>query len=279
MNCYFFITDINCLDYAKIAINSLLKTNPKCEILLFAKDCFPEIPGVTVIPVYSIEHLNYKIKNIAVDALDLLGHRLKILDELKEKYNKIIMLDTDIIVLESLEELFNLSENYIYGRDELDLHTKFRNSINNSLWYKPKYYLNSGVMILPSKVLKTVNLFETFKKELSLRSEKYVCPEQDLLNYVFRDKTFNLGNRINQFVTNKEFKNPKVIHYAGIAKPLRVNPILMFMSKYFYNVFDEHLELNKQFISREFYLNNKNALKAKDNLKYDRYIRRNTRNW
>lgn len=266
MNCYFFITDINCLDYATIAISSLLKTNPKSEILLYAKDCNPDIPGISVIPIESLEHLDYRIENIAVDALDLLGHRLKILDELKEKYDKIIMLDTDIIVLESLEDLFSLSENYIYGRDELDLQTAFRKLINSELWYKPKFYLNSGVLVLPSKVLRTVNLFEKFKKELALRSEKYVCPEQDLLNYVFRDKTFNLGDRINQFVTNKEFKNPKVIHYAGVAKPLRVNPILMFMSKYFYNVFDEHLELNRQFISKEFYLNNKNALKAKDNL-------------
>jgi lipopolysaccharide biosynthesis glycosyltransferase len=257
---------MNCLDYATIAISSLLKTNPKGEILLFAKDCNPVFPNVKTIPIKDIEHLNYNIQNIAVNALDLLGHRLKILDELKEKYDKIIMLDTDIIVLESLEDLFSLSENYIYGRDELDLHTAFRKSINSELWYKPRYYLNSGVLVLPSKVLRTVNLFEKFKKELALRSEKYVCPEQDLLNYVFRDKTFNLGDRINQFVTNREFKNPKVIHYAGVAKPLRVNPILMFMSKYFYNVFDEHLERNKQFISKEFYLNNKNALRAKDNL-------------
>lgn len=263
MNCYFFITDINCLDYATIAINSLLKTNPKSEIFLYAKDCNPDIPGISVIPIESLEHLDYKIENIAVNALDLLGYRLKILDELKEKYNKIIMLDTDIIVLESLEELFNLSENYVYGRDELDLHTKFRNSINNSLWYKPKYYLNSGVMILPSKVLKTVNLFETFKKELSLRSEKYVCPEQDLLNFVFKDKTFSLGETINQFVTNKEFKKPRVIHYAGIAKPLRMNPMLMPFSKWFYDVFEEHLEQNKQFVSKDFYQSNKEALQAR----------------
>lgn len=263
MNCYFFITDINCLDYTKIAINSLLKTNPKSEILLYAKDCNPDIPGISVIPIENLEHLDYRIENIAVNALDLLGYRLKILDELKEKYNKIIMLDTDIIVLESLEELFNLSENYIYGRDELDLQTKFRNLINNSLWYKPKYYLNSGVMILPSKVLKTVNLFETFKKELSLRSEKYVCPEQDLLNFVFKDKTFNLGETINQFVTNKEFKKPRVIHYAGIAKPLRMNPKLMPFSKWFYDVFAEHLEQNKQFVSRNFYQSNKEALQAR----------------
>lgn len=263
MNCYFFITDINCLDYATIAISSLLKTNPKSEIVLYAKDCNPEIPGITVIPIENIEHLDYRIENIAVDALDLLGHRLKVLDSLKEKYNKIIMLDTDIIVLESLEELFNLSENYIYGRDETDLHSNFRKSINNSLWYKPKYYLNSGVMILPSKVLKTVNLFETFKKELSLRSEKYVCPEQDLLNFIFKDKTFNLGETINQFVTNKEFKKPRVIHYAGIAKPLKINPVIMQASKWFYDVFDEHLELNKRFISQDFYVTNKNALNAR----------------
>lgn len=263
MNCYFFITDKNCLDYAQIAISSLLRTNPKEEILLYAKDCNPQIKGVKTVPIKDVEHLDYTIKDIAVNALDLLGHRLKVLDELKETYSKIIMLDTDIIVLKSIEELFKLSENFIFGRDELELHTKFRKSVNSKLWFNPKFYLNSGVLVLPSKVLRTVNLFETFKKELKLRSEMYLCPEQDLLNYVFKDKTFNLGETINQFVTNTEFREPKVIHYAGIAKPLRVLPILMKFSRYFYDVFDENLELNKSSISEEFYFKNKNALKER----------------
>ncbi len=263
MNCYFFITDKNCLDYAQIAVNSLLRTNPKNKIVVFVKDCSPVFPNTEIIPIQEIQHLDFKIPNLTVNALDLLSHRLKILDYLKEKYEKIIMLDTDIIVLKNIDELFNLSENYIYGRDELDLHSKFRKSINNDLWYKPNFYLNSGVLVLPSKILKTVNLFETLKKELSQRCEKYVCPEQDLLNFVFKDKTFSLGEIINQFVTNKKFREPKIIHYAGVAKPVRIEPYLMACSKWFYDVFDYHIELNKQFISEDFYKTNKTALQKR----------------
>ena len=263
MNCYFFISDNKCSDYAKIAINSLLQTNPTAEIVLYTTDTKLSISNVKIETFSDIEHLDFSIPNITVNALDLLGHRLKVLDMLKERYDKIIMLDTDIIVLENIDELFNLSENFIFGNDTLESHSKFRKFINNDLWYKPKYYLNSGVMMLPSKVLKTVNLFETFKKELSLRHEKYICPEQDLINFVFKDITFNLGDTINQFVTNMKIKKPKVIHYAGVAKPTRVNPILMMVAKWFYDVFDEHLELNKQIISHDFYMRNKNALDAR----------------
>lgn len=269
MNCYFFITDKNYLDYAKIAINSLLKTNPKSEILLFAKDCNPVFPNVKTIPIKEIEHLNYNIRDIAVNALDLLGHRLKILDELKEKYNKIIMLDTDIIVLESLEELFNLSENYIYGKDELADYKVFRKMLNNELWFNSNLYLNSGVLVIPSKVIKDIELFKEFKAELKLRSFKYLCPEQDFISFTFKNKLFNLGNTINQLVMSEKPVKPKVIHFAGPAKPVRVDSFFMKKCKWFYDVFYEHLELNKQFISKEFYLNNKNALRAKDSL-YDR---------
>lgn len=266
MNCYFFITDKNCLDYAQIAIHSLLSTNPKNKIVLYAKDCNPVFPNTHTIPIKEIEHLDFKIPNLTVNALDLLGHRLKVLDELKEKYNKIIMLDTDIIVLENIDDLFNLSENYIYGNDEIEIHNRFRKSINNELWYNPKFYLNSGVLVLPSKVLKTVNLYDKLKKELSLRSEKYVCPEQDLLNFVFKDKTFNLGDKINQFVTNKQFDKPKIIHYAGPAKPIRTDRYFMKQCKWFYDVFDYYLDLNRQNISNDFYVKNKIALQKRNTL-------------
>lgn len=263
MNCYFFIADDNCSDYAKIAINSLLQTNPTAEVILYTTDKSLSIPNIKIEILKDIEHLDFSIPNITVNALDLLGHRLKVLDMLKERYDKIIMLDTDIIVLENIDELFKFSENFIFGNDTLESHSKFRKTINNNLWYKPKYYLNSGVMLLPSKVLKSVNLFEKFKKELALRHEKYVCPEQDLLNFVFKDVTFNLGDTINQFVTNMRVKKPKVIHYAGAAKPTRINPYLMMCAKWFYEIFEEHLELNKQAISHDFYIRNKNALNAR----------------
>lgn len=263
MNCYFFITDKNCLDYAIIAINSLLRTNPRSDIVLYAKDCYPEIEGITVVPIKEIEHLGFSIKNITVNALDLLGHRLRVLDELKERYDKILMLDTDIIVLKSIEELFNLSGKFIFGRDELEDYRIFRNTIHNELWYDSKVYLNSGVLMISSDVIKEVNLFESFKKELKVRSFKYLCPEQDFINYMFRDRLFNIGDSINQQVMSERPKNPKVLHFAGPAKPTRSDVFFMKNCRYFYDIFDENLELNRSSISEEFYFKNKNALKER----------------
>ena len=266
MNCYFFITDKNCLDYTQIAVNSLLSTNPRNEIVLYAKDCNPVFPNVKTISIQDIEHLDFKIPNIAVNALDLLGHRLKVLDSLKERYNKIIMLDTDIIVLENIDELFNLSDRFIYGRNELEEYKMFRKIFHNNLWFNSNLYLNSGVLVIPSKVIKDVELFKTFKTELEIRSFKYICPEQDFINFVFRNNLFDLGETINQPVFSKKPMASKIIHFAGPAKPTRTDKLFMKSCKWFYDVFDEHLELNKQYISNDFYVRNKLALRNRNTL-------------
>lgn len=266
MNCYFFITDKNCLDYTQKAINSLLSTNPKNKIVLYTKDCNPVFPNTQTIPIKEIEHLDFKIPNLTVNALDLLGHRLKVLDELKEKYNKIIMLDTDIIVLENIDDLFNLSDNFIYGRDELEEYKLFREIFYNKLWFDSNLYLNSGVLIIPSKIIKDVELFKTFISELESRSFKYLCPEQDFINFIFRNKLFNLGEIINQPIFSGEPKSPKIIHYAGPAKPIRTDRYFMKQCKWFYDVFDYYLDLNRQNISNDFYVKNKIALQKRNTL-------------
>lgn len=251
-NCYFFITDKSFLDYTQIAVSSLVKTNPKADILVYAVGCSPEIPGAKVFPAVP-EHLPFEVRTIAPERLDLLGLRIKILDDLKTKYSKILMLDTDILVLGNLEDLFSLSGDFIYGRDEYRNHLAFRKRFLGDLWFKPKFYLNSGVLLLPSKVLKTLNLFEAFKSELSSRAGEYLCPEQDFLNFVFKDKTFDLGKEYNLFVTTKDFSKPKVIHYMGTAKPLKASPFQISQTPWFYRVFAETVESCKDLVSEEFY--------------------------
>ena len=64
MNCYFFIADDNCSDYAKIAINSLLQTNPTAEVILYTTDKSLSIPNIKIEILKDIEHLDFSIPNI-----------------------------------------------------------------------------------------------------------------------------------------------------------------------------------------------------------------------
>ena len=265
MNCYVFITDENCKDFAQSAIRSLLEQNPKHDVLVYTTVDLG-ISGIKQIYI-KLDEINYDIKDLTVKNLPVLAYRIKLLDELKDKYDKIMMVDTDMIFRSNIDYLFDLSDTKILGRDEIVLHKDSRKRMNNNLWYDTEIYLNSGLLVIPSSLLKEHNLYQEFIHELDIRAEKYICPEQDFINYTFRDSLQDIGYYINCFVTNtvaKNFNKVQVIHYCGQGKPLRIMPVLMQAAKIFFDVFEIYLEKFKEFISEDFYQKHKEVLKNKE---------------
>jgi lipopolysaccharide biosynthesis glycosyltransferase len=167
-----------------------------------------------------------------------------LLPELLPEIDKIIYLDTDLIVLHNLCELYNndLGDNMLAAcLDTINIRV---------LWYgygyancilpvKRRQYINSGVLIMNLKELRQNTLKEQW---LKLSSEKLLQPDQDILNHTCEGKILFLPIKYNYNIqweriwqaaiheclfSEEEYiaakNNPTIYHYIGKDKPWNSN--------------------------------------------------------
>ena len=178
-----------------------------------------------------------------------------------DNYERIIYLDSDIILNTDISAIYtvDLGENCIGAVNDLVMLAWLRDKNNfayNELINKVKIldtsnYVNSGFLIF--NVQKYID-FITPEKILSFEKNHYLkWPDQDLINIVFHDKIFFLGQDFNVLVAlrddktsvestndkeliekyNNSFKNPKVIHFLACSF-LAVKYPVQFFDKYWY---------------------------------------------
>ena len=213
-----FCIDKNYKSQCKTVIRSILaNTNEDvCFHIVGVKnfDCEANIklydtPDASIIKYKNV--LNY-ISHTAVFRL----FATKILD-----VDKVIYLDSDLIVLDDIKKLWEIETKYIAGcLDPMaKLHAK-RNNLRNN-------YINSGVLLMNLKNLRKINYFERIEAtqkggyNLSLL-------DQDVINIAFNDiikllpVEWNVFSKIYPQSTNDMIrirKNPSIIHWCGEEKP------------------------------------------------------------
>ena len=131
-------------------------------------------------------------------------------------YEKIIFLDSDMIVLKQIEELF----------EHPDMSAVQAGRFKYPDWVR----LNSGCIVFSPNMTVLNGLLSTIPHAIEERQKKgYEVGDQDVLNYFFRtwpnDIPLHLDECYNCFFTNlPEYKNyfgksPKIIHFIGSCKP------------------------------------------------------------
>ncbi|WP_455721933.1 glycosyltransferase [Agathobacter sp.] len=151
-----------------------------------------------------------------------------LLPEVLPDLDKIIYLDADLFVNRDIEELWNENiQDYCLAAvvDEGTLKSMAtpypvtENQVN-----RDKYF-NAGVLYMNLKeIRKHGNLCENILKYLS-QNKKAVCPDQDALNVIYKDKCKYIEQSWNCFVKynrNNKIEN-MVYHYAGIMMVLYYN--------------------------------------------------------
>ncbi len=189
-------------------------------------------------------------------------YRLVIWDILKH-YDKVIYLDSDLVVNGDIVELFKIDvENYyVAAAKDLDWLSWYLNDENRRERAKnelkdvdPYMYFNSGVMIFNIK--KLFNEVDVNKVLELAASKEWLLVDQDVLNLVCRDNVKYLQDYWNVLIDyNDHFglsrlekarvipklqyenyllarKDPKIVHYAGAQKPWKF--FNCDMSKYFW---------------------------------------------
>lgn len=140
--------------------------------------------------------------------------------ELIPQEDKILYLDCDIIVRKSLWELFNkqFGDNVILG--VVDVSEK-----EHSKRLKTKQYINTGVLLFNSKVLRERNSEEQIIDWITHNQKRIECHDQDVVNAVFNGRIKYLEHEYNTQVKKEhdtifcDIKDPAILHFISPKKP------------------------------------------------------------
>ena len=205
-----FIYDDNYKQFAKITEKSVLKHNPGAKI-------------------YQINKLPLKYQKIfkgyenALHPTNICYAKLFI-HEILPDLDKVLYLDTDLICLDSLEELYNtdFDNKLIVGCESHDFGKKQAQELGNDK------YFNSGVMLLNLKELRNRDVSENIKKNFEKLVDKTLWVyDETIINGLLYDDIKFISHKwnycINRQYKNREITDPKIIHFIGSDKSGMLN--------------------------------------------------------
>lgn len=170
-----------------------------------------------------------------------------IIPKIFKNYNKIIYLDSDIVVNADIAELYNMDvSKYLFGACR-DTHVVARLNCNDPI-HNQDYYMNQlflldrrsyaqcGVMLINIEKMRRTFPEDFLIKEASCRH--YTWLDQDLMNTncrgmikflpnVWNVMVFNTPTKIDEYFLPEDLKkeyfaareNPKIVHYIGRSAP------------------------------------------------------------
>lgn len=173
----------------------------------------------------SLSHFKDIIENMKDNALigtESLLYKLPVF-ELGE-YDKILFLDSDLLIIDNIKELFDKNEPLVTCADRLDA------SYNVSDWRERKdEYFNFGVFVLNKPYIGLIELQSVFHKvDFDKKTRSNPCygsfVDQDMANAYFLDKKVLLAPskeyNFDRFsFENGENEGVKIIHYLEPNKP------------------------------------------------------------
>lgn len=156
---------------------------------------------------------------------------------LPKNLDRILYLDTDILVINSLQELYTMDfeNNYFIATTHVGKFWKKVNDVRLDLDKEDKY-INTGVMLMNLELLRKVDIKKEVNDFVKNNKLKLILPDQDIISSVFGDKIklvdsmiYNFGEREWGKYNAKNLQNPidikwirkntVIIHYYGKNKP------------------------------------------------------------
>lgn len=175
----------------------------------------------SIISINSFDYSNLKISKHVTQST---YYRLSLAKILPQNLDKILFLDSDIIVNNSIEELTKLdfdSNCYLYAVN----HNYRRNELARlsfAGFNSPKYF-NAGVMVIDLKKWREENVSEKLIEIAMKFNNKLLFWDQDVLNIYFEGRWKEVDYRYNAFALEEQSnpipKDLVIVHYTGSSKP------------------------------------------------------------
>lgn len=240
------------LECLKILLKSIKKSNPTEEFVIYL--VHKDLTDDDIEQVRMILSLNMELKCIKIDEKLLdsfpvyekrypveIYFRLFASKYLPSSLDRVLYLDSDIVVINNLREIYDTSfdGNYYIATSNVDCFFRKFNEIRLGM-VADATYINSGVMMINLEELRKVDMEGDIKSFVKRKKFLLMLPDQDIISALYGDKVkivdnikFNLGDRglIMYNLRNSNAKidlewireNAVIIHYYGKNKPWRKN--------------------------------------------------------
>lgn len=151
--------------------------------------------------------------------------------ELFPDVDKAIYLDSDTVVLKDISELYNIDvgDNLVAAVQDMVVASEevFRTYADMGVGVKYEKYFNSGVLLMNLREMRCESLQNKFIHMLRTYHFDTICPDQDYLNVICKDKVFYLGTEWNKMsVDSSPCGELRLIHYNMFFKPWLYSGVL-----------------------------------------------------
>lgn len=168
-------------------------------------------------------------------------NRLFLTDIVPEHIDRVIYLDSDTLIEDSLEELWNINfeDCYLAGVDDC-LSSSYRNLVDLRA---EGVYCNSGVLLINLKKWREENMGTKFAEILRQNNGYFLFNEQSVLNSVFEEKIkilpqqYNVNSLIYLFSYDELMKLRRPYHFSYTpeeCETAREHPIITHFTGNFY---------------------------------------------
>lgn len=233
----FFSTDDNYLPFLAVSIRSLLENaSPDYHYTIHILN--NGLTPARVAPILEMKQENADIRLVDVShALRPIAERLNLRDyytvsiyfrlfiaSMFPQYHKAIYLDADIAVNGDISRLYHIPlSSHIVGAVSDDIIASchdFQMYAEEALGIPYRRYFNSGVLLMDLDAFRMEHIEETFVYLLETYHFDTVCPDQDYLNVLCRDRVLYLDKGWNKMSIDTDYNGiPNLIHYNMFYKP------------------------------------------------------------
>lgn len=176
------------------------------------------LKNIKISPLYLSNNIDFKDFSVKSRWNETIYYRYLIINHpYFQTLDKIIYLDSDIVVLKDLKDYYDidLKDNFLAGRRDLNAYQNQRLKFP----FKTNLYVNAGSLLLNLKKMRIQNiqplLFETTYKYNNI----FYYADQDVINYLFKGKIKELPPKYNGNIILETPFNKTIYHYLGDSKP------------------------------------------------------------
>ena len=182
---------------------------------------------------------------------------------LPDNIDRILYLDSDTVVINKLNELYNMNfeDNYFIAATHIGKAVHKFNEMRLGI-KQDEPYINTGVLLINLKELRKINIEKDVIDFIENNEKKLMLPDQDIISSIYGDKIklvdelkYNLGERTlriyninnprNKIDLEWIYKNTVIIHYFGRNKPYD-NKYIGRLGYFYYNVKKQMMQNNKK---------------------------------
>ncbi|MBO4737110.1 MAG: glycosyltransferase family 8 protein, partial [Bacilli bacterium] len=182
----------------------------------------------------SFFNVSVKVNSLAVrldvrDYYTITTYYRLFLPDLFPTLSKGLYLDSDIVLCDDVAKLYftDLGDNLVGAIPDasVQLFPEFSNYVEKVLDVDHPKYFNAGVLLMNFKALRSFGLERRFLALIKKVTFK-VAQDQDVLNYLCKDRVTYIDHRWNVMPLGEEVPDPYLIHYNLMFKPWNLKNIM-----------------------------------------------------